>query len=310
MSDFDTVLERLLADPSFAAALSADPAGVLAGYRLSADEAALLHSQVTGDAGGQSAVETRANQSSAFGLLTPLAGLAGAAEAFGQIAPAQQGFGAAPAQQGFGAAPAYEHGFGAPAAQQGFGSASAGGAGGSAAAVQGFGPAAPVQGFGPAAPVQGFGPADAVQGFGPAGGAEAAYTDGLAPADPPAGLVGGPGGQFGSADDARNAGPDLDPPEGYRTRVDVDGDGSWDRHTLRGDGDGGVDILVDANSDGQVDFIGHDTDADGLVDSAEYDKNRDGFFEKRSYDDDGDGWLDRSETRRPPAVPDPPAGAD
>jgi hypothetical protein len=98
-------------------------------------------------------------------------------------------------------------------------------------------------------------------------------------------------------------GPDLPPPEDYRTRVDVDGDGSWDRHRLRGTAGGGVDILVDANGDGRVDFIGHDTDADGLVDSAEYDKNHDGFFERRSYDDDGDGWLDRHETRRPPADP-------
>ena len=57
---------------------------------------------------------------------------------------------------------------------------------------------------------------------------------------------------------------------------------------------GGVDIMVDSNSDGRVDFIGHDRDADGLVDSAEYDKNHDGVYDKRMYDDNGDGLLDRT----------------
>ena len=35
MSDFDTVLERLVTDPSFKSALAADPTGTLAGYQLS-----------------------------------------------------------------------------------------------------------------------------------------------------------------------------------------------------------------------------------------------------------------------------------
>jgi hypothetical protein len=77
MSDFDTVLERLLAEPPFARALAADPAAALSGYRLTAEEIDLLSSQVSADAGGQHGVETRANKSSVFGLLSPLAGLGG-----------------------------------------------------------------------------------------------------------------------------------------------------------------------------------------------------------------------------------------
>jgi hypothetical protein len=273
VSDFDTVLERLLADPAFAAALSADPGRTLAGYQLTADEVTLLHSQVTGDTGGQRAVETRANQSSVFGLLTPLAGLGGIAATLGEAPPPQ------------GSSPL--HGFGpagdtpAPGGSAGFGSAPA--------YTEGFGPAPAAQGFGPAPYDDGFGTAADPQ---PARG-------GLAGA---AGRIGG--GIAGTGDQ-----PVVQPPEGYHTRVDVDGDGRWDRHTLIGTGDGGVDILVDANGDGRVDFVGHDTDADGLVDSAEFDKNRDGFFEKRSYDDDGDGWMDRS-VRQAPPPPSPSPSAE
>jgi hypothetical protein len=330
VSDFDTVLERLLGDPSFAAALSADPATALAAYRLSADETALLRSQVTGDQGGQSAVETRANQSSTFGLLTPLAGLAGAAEVFGQVSGVQQGFAAPGATQGFGAAGATQglgapgatqgfgvagatQGLGAPESAQGFGASTAGAAGGigsAAGAAQGFGsaPAGGAQGFGAAqgsSATQGFGAPDATQGFGSADAAPPSYAAGFGPADGRAGIGSGLGDEIGNAVNQERGGgaPPPEPPEGYRTRVDVDGDGRWDRHSLRGTRGGGVDIMVDANSDGRVDFIGHDRDADGLVDSAEYDKNHDGFFERRSYDDNGDGWLDRHETRRPPVPP-------
>jgi hypothetical protein len=333
VSDFDTVLERLLGDPSFAAALSADPAAALAGYRLTADETALLRSQVTGDHGGQSAVETRANQSSTFGLLTPLAGLAGAAEVFGHVSGVQQGFTAPAATQGFGT-PAATQGFGAPGAVQGFGVAevpgsaqgfgvaevpgsaqgfgantagAAGGIGSAVGAAQGFGaaPAGAAQGFGSApGGTQGLGAPDATQGFGSAD-AGSAYAAGFGSADGRPGIGGGLGDEIGNAVNQERGGgaPPPEVPEGYRTRVDVDGDGTWDRHSLRGTRGGGVDIMVDANSDGRVDFIGHDRDADGLVDSAEYDKNHDGFFERRSYDDNGDGWLDRHETRRPPVPP-------
>jgi hypothetical protein len=90
---------------------------------------------------------------------------------------------------------------------------------------------------------------------------------------------------------------ELPAPEGYRNKVDADGDGTWDRATYRGRADGGVDILVDLNADGHADFVGHDVDRDHVVDSADYDKDHDGVFEKRMYDDDGDGWLDRTVRR-------------
>jgi hypothetical protein len=90
---------------------------------------------------------------------------------------------------------------------------------------------------------------------------------------------------------------EIAPPEGYRNRVDADGDGHLDKSTYRGRADGGVDILVDLNGDGRADFVGHDLDLDNRVDSADYDKNHDGVFEKRMYDDDGDGWLDRTVRR-------------
>jgi hypothetical protein len=334
VSDFDTVLERLVSDPSFAAALAADPGRALAGYRLSADEVALLHSQVGGDTGGQTAVETRATQSSVFGLLSPLAGLGGGlAEAVGFGQPAGTGIGQA-AGTGFGQMPAPAEGFGrtadagvvGPIAGAGSGPAGAGighavGAGWGAGTT-GFGePYAEGFGAGAGAGPSGLGPDSAGLGAGSAG--SAAGSAGLGSAE--AGSAGlGAGGVSGMGSRAaggglaglgEDIGRDLSqppegssargvahvpPPEGYHTRVDVDGDGTWDRHTLHGRADGGVDIHVDLNRDGRVDFIGHDDNADGLVDSAAYDKDHDGFFEKRMYDDDGDGWLDRSQTYQPP----------
>jgi hypothetical protein len=87
---------------------------------------------------------------------------------------------------------------------------------------------------------------------------------------------------------------EVTPPAGYHDQVDADGDGHLDRATYRGDGHGGVEILVDLNGDGRPDFIGHDTDLDNRVDYADYDKDHDGFFEKRMYDDNNDGILDRT----------------
>lgn len=87
---------------------------------------------------------------------------------------------------------------------------------------------------------------------------------------------------------------EVSPPAGYHDQVDADGDGHLDKATYRGDGHGGVEILVDLNGDGRPDFIGHDTDLDNRVDFADYDENHDGFFEKRMYDDNNDGILDRT----------------
>jgi hypothetical protein len=263
MSDFDTVLERLLGEPSFAHALAADPAATLAGYRLTAEEIGLLSSQVSADPGGQRAVEIRANKSSVFGLLSPLAGLAGS----GGFADHLGGGGEA------------------------VGHAAAGGV---AAAGQVVGPG----GSGPIGVSLG-GALGGADGFGAAGDAASGGAGGVT--DP--GGIAGHGG-FGAAQQpeghagfgAAQPQPDgfLPPPEGYHTRVDVDGDGDWDRHMLVGRRDGGVDILVDTDRDGRADFVGHDVDGDRLVDSADYDANHDGVFEKTMYDDNGDGWLDRT----------------
>jgi hypothetical protein len=131
---------------------------------------------------------------------------------------------------------------------------------------------------------------DLAGGHGTGGGATGSMRAGLGEA-PRAGL--GEAGGRGTAEPAY-----LKAPEGYRNKVDADGDGDWDRATYRGRRDGGVDILVDLNGDGRADFIGHDKDRDWTVDSADFDKDHDGVFEKRMYDDDGDGLLDRSVRRR------------
>ncbi|GAB7050269.1 hypothetical protein [Catenuloplanes indicus] len=228
MPGFDDALERLVTDPAFGTALSTDPDRALAGYTLTADEAALLRSQVftgTGDT-GHSTVESRTNQSSMFGLL-------------GDIFPAD----AAPAGP-------YTAGFGPT--------------GGSSTSLHATGPGAPAAGFGtgPGVPTAGFGAAPLpAQGFGDA------TTQSFGDAPPPV-------------------------PDGYATRVDADGDGTWDPHGVRGRTGGGVEILVDRDNDGGTDFTGHDVDADGLIDHADYDTDHDGTPDTRLTDTDDNGWLD------------------
>ncbi len=272
MSDFDEVLERLVVDPAFASALASDPGLALASYSLSDDEIALLHTQVGGESSTEHAVETRANQSSTFGLLGSLGGLLAADGPMGGTAglghAATTGLGQAAGTSGLGPAGYDGSSFGPYAQAEG----THGGMGG----LSGFGDEIG-QGLRDTVPAgtDAMGPApDAVPGtagFGPA--PTGAHT-GLGPAAPetPTSVV----------------------PDGYHTRVDVDGDGDWDKHVLLGRGDGGVEIMVDRDRDGRVDFVGHDTDGDGLVNSADYDKDGDGFFEKTMYDDNGDGWMDRT----------------
>lgn len=72
MSDFDEVLERLVTDPAFQAALRANPDAALSGYRLDPQERALLESQVDLGAGADHAVEDRISKSSVFGLVGPV----------------------------------------------------------------------------------------------------------------------------------------------------------------------------------------------------------------------------------------------
>jgi hypothetical protein len=74
MSDFDDVLERLLTDAAFKAALAADPVRALTGYDLADDERDLLSAQVSTDTGGDRRVEARTTKAGLFGLLSPLTG--------------------------------------------------------------------------------------------------------------------------------------------------------------------------------------------------------------------------------------------
>jgi hypothetical protein len=91
----------------------------------------------------------------------------------------------------------------------------------------------------------------------------------------------------------------------YHTRVDADGDGRWDEFTTIDRGARGVDLAVDRNHDGRVDWIGHDVDRDGLIDEASVDHDHDGTLETRWVDQNGDGWLD---ARRPWDEPGPAEG--
>lgn len=261
MSDFDTVLERLLTDPGFARALAADPGRALAGYRLSAEEVSLLRTQVSEDAGADHAVETRTSQSSLAGLFGPVSSSASVAD-FGEVTPAERGFGTAPGlepERGLGTAPGAEA---APGHAAGRGAYPATGGGGES---------------------------EVERGLGTAPGADDSYRGlGTAPDEVSRGLGTAP---------PKSAGLGEAPavPEGYDIRVDADGDGRWDAHTLRGASGGGVEVHVDLNGDGQADFIGYDRDADGLVDWSRYDRNGDGRWDVRMQDVNGDGWMDRVE---------------
>jgi hypothetical protein len=286
MSDFDEVLERLVGEPQFAAALAADPQRALAGYRLSDDEVALLHTQVGGEAAAEHGVEARLNQSSTFGMLSPLVGMFGGGGGGGG---GLSGIGDQPGNSGLGPATG--------------GSGGSGGSGG----AHGFGPAgearlgqAPVDAYGSETYAASLGRDPAEPGG--LAGLDDRIGEGLLAADTgDTGLGAAPPQDGAGRGDAPQEPPAaLAPPEGYRTRVDVDGDGEWDRHVAVGRADGGVDIYVDADGDGRVDFVGHDDDADRRVDSAQYDKDGDGYFEKRMYDDDGDGWMDRTVYQTPP----------
>ena len=165
------------------------------------------------------------------------------------------------------------------------------------------------QGLGPGSG-QGFGTAEASdyigqplpgaqQGFGIA---EASQI-GASQEQPTGGLIGMNLGNFG-ADLDQMAGPEhagmgaaaQEPVTDYKTRVDASGDGKWDEHVYINRADGGVDIVVDENKDGHVDFIGHDFDRDGLIDEALVDHNHDGTLEARWIDVNGDGWLDKKAT--------------
>jgi len=257
MSDFDTVLERLVVDPGFQAALAANPAAALRGYQLAPEERELLGAQLVAGAGEDRTVELRTSKSGVVCLLGPVAA------AFGVAVAGQSGSG--PVHQSFGGP------------TETFG--------GGPTQTFGDGPNQPIPGqdtFGTIAQSD-SGPGGSTQSFGVSG----VETFG-----------GGGTDSFGATSGSGTVGGTPVEAVGYHTRVDVNGDGRWDAYTAYERSDGGVDINVDANHDGRVDFIGHDVNRDGLVDSADYDTNRDGVFDTRMTDDNGDGWLDRRDPIR------------
>lgn len=89
----------------------------------------------------------------------------------------------------------------------------------------------------------------------------------------------------------------------YQTRVDANGDGRWDRFTTTDRGSRGVDLGVDRDGDGRVDWVGHDLDRDGLIDEASVDHDYDGLLETRWVDRNGDGWLDERRAWEEPVDP-------
>jgi hypothetical protein len=72
VGDFDDLLERLVLEPEFKAALAADPDHALAGYQLDADERELLMSQVFAGTGVSGRVEERISKAGMAGLLSAL----------------------------------------------------------------------------------------------------------------------------------------------------------------------------------------------------------------------------------------------
>jgi hypothetical protein len=244
MSDFDAVLERLLSEPAFAAALAADPDAALTGYQLDAGEVELLRSQVsTGSGGGLGPVETRTNKSSTFGLFSAVADIGHSLSA--DAAWSGSGSAAGAAAQHVGEA------IGSRGATQGFGDATGGGGG--AAGQSGFGAAPPASsGFG-AAPTTGL--EDVGRSFG-----DAEHIM------PPTGYhphIDANG--DGHWDKATFIGTKSD---GVEIFVDVNHDGHPDF------------VGHDTNSDGLVDYADYDKNDDGIFEKRMFDDNGDGWLDR------------------------------
>jgi hypothetical protein len=301
MTDFDAALERLVSDPAFRDELATDPARALAGYRLSPDELDLLRSQVdTGGGDSQRHVETRTSKASLFGLLSPMGGLGG----LGDPPPGGQGGG-----QGGGSF-LTDHPTDQPTGPGRSGAsfgADEGRSGASFGADEGRSGAS----FGSASPGQGGGdPVRSGASFGDDGSSQASFggeTDGTEYRPKHGGE--GLGAAVSQAGDFMTDGGVEEAPRGtiyssaaaqeYTTRVDANGDGRWDNFTVTNRDDGGVDLNVDRDGDGNVEFVGHDLDRDGLIDEATTDEDGDGTLDTRWVDNDGDGWLDTRQ--QPPA---------
>lgn len=277
MSDFDTVLERLVTDPAFTQALAADPSAALAGYDLSPDEVELLRSQVSaGDPSGDRTVEIRTSKAGMMGLLSPLSGL-------GMGDPSVVARGVAHVSTGVESLGETHSGWVGP------GDAHSGWVGPGDSGIAGIG-----------GPVD-TGLSDLDGHYGPtaggsSGGGLAEAVGGAAEA-----AAGGAGGHYGPASGGMPAmdsvvGDGDQIASGYHPHIDADGDGKWDQYTAVRHADGSVDIYVDRNHDGIADFIGHDRNGDGVVESADYDENFDGVADTHMADVNGDGWMD---TRTP-----------
>src|SRR6266436_5388421 len=110
MSDFDTVVERLVNDPTFQAALAEDPTRALAGYRLEPQERELRGAQLVGGSGDDRTVELRTSKSGVVGLLGPVAAALGLASSGSSVGShTHQSFGTGPGvgHEAFGTGPGH-----------------------------------------------------------------------------------------------------------------------------------------------------------------------------------------------------------
>jgi hypothetical protein len=241
MSDFDRVLERLLVDPAFKAALAADPDKALAGYQLAAEERDLLGVPVSTSAGVSHVVEDRMTKSGVAGLVGPVVtafGVAGA-QSLGSAQYGASTFGAVGGQSVGDAPGAGESSFGnAPRSD-----------GGTVTFEQGD------------EPTETFGSVRAAQGWGEAPGTEAELveaTDYRTRVD-----VNGDGRW-----DAHTAYERAD--GGVDIHVDIDRDGRVDFIGQDVDRDGLVDVAeYDKDLDGAMDTRMYDDTGDGWLDRRE-----------------------------------------
>lgn len=250
MSDFDTVLERLLTDPAFTAALAADPDRALAGYALDDEERRLLRTQVVSGPGAQRTVEARTTQSSMMGLVGPVVSAFGAAIGSGQSFGSAQPLGSTPGAGTFGRAPGLES-FGAAPGSDGAGPGET------------FGNASGREAFGAAPP--------SIES--PGANQPGATSAGAAP---PAGAPVSPSTAVGyetriDADgdgrwDAHTA--HERPDGGVDVRADLNRDGIVDF------------VGHDDNRDGLIDEAEYDTNVDGVMDRRLVDENGDGWLDR------------------------------
>jgi hypothetical protein len=247
VSDFDAVLERLLSDPGFKAALAADPGRALAGYRLTPDEVELLGVQLSADTGGNSQVEQRTSKASLFGLLGSMTGAG-----FGHAGGGAQGMQGAGVQ----------------------GAGVQGGHGGFGGGTSGVGNTWPEVTEGPAQ--SGFGGGAGQIGT-PVGGGHGSIGQSLD------GIV--HSGQGGQVPSGYHPNVDVDGDGNWdQYTVRARGDGGVDV-VADMDHDGRADFVGhDVNRDGIVDSADYDEDHDGRLETHMTDVNGDGWMDTRAVD--------------------------